>query len=107
MDMVSGMVRMSLYPRWAATMARPTPVFPLVGSMMVPPGASRPFFSASSTIALAMRSLMDPPGFMASYLPRTVASLLARSERSTRGVEPMRASICFAVRTVVPPSCIS
>ena len=47
----------------AATIARPTPVLPEVGSTMVPPAVRRPSCSAASTIARAMRSLMEPPGF--------------------------------------------
>ena len=37
-DIVSGMVRMSLYPRAAATKARAMPVLPLVGSMITVSG---------------------------------------------------------------------
>src|SRR2546430_1431583 len=36
------------------------PVLPEVPSMMVPPGFSRPFFSASSIMAMPMRSLTEP-----------------------------------------------
>ena len=32
---------MQRYPRWAATMASPTPVFPEVGSTIVSPGSDR------------------------------------------------------------------
>ena len=59
---VSGIVRMTLYPLLRPTQASPTPVLPLVGSMMVAPGRSRPCFSASSIIARATRSLTLPPG---------------------------------------------
>jgi hypothetical protein len=52
----------------AATIARPMPVFPEVGSMIVPPGASAPDRSAPSTIASAMRSLIEPPGVLRSLL---------------------------------------
>src|SRR6185503_6736196 len=47
-------------------MARPTPVFPLVASTMVPPGLSSPRFSACSMMNAPTRSLTDPPGFMNS-----------------------------------------
>ena len=60
--MVSGMVRMRLSPLTALTKAKPTPVLPDVGSMIVAPGLMMPFWSASSTIASAMRSLTDPAG---------------------------------------------
>lgn len=56
-DMVSGMVRITLYPRAAPTIASAMPVLPLVASTMVPPGRSSPERSAASTIATPMRSL--------------------------------------------------
>src|SRR3954467_11522600 len=46
------------------------PVLPAVPSTTVPPGLSRPFFSASSMIASAARSFTEPPGFRNSALPR-------------------------------------
>ena len=49
-------------------MARPWPVLPLVGSMMVPPGLSRPARSAASIIGRPMRSLTEPPGLSISIL---------------------------------------
>jgi len=48
---LSGIVKIVRYPLIAATIARPIPVFPLVGSMIVPPGLSSPRRSASSIIA--------------------------------------------------------
>src|SRR5436189_15646 len=39
--------------------------------MSVAPGATRPWRSASSRMANAMRSLTLPPGFRNSHLPRT------------------------------------
>jgi hypothetical protein len=51
-------------------MARAMPVLPELDSSTVTPGPSRPSFSASSTIALAARSLTDPPGFWPSSLAR-------------------------------------
>ena len=49
------------------------PVLPEVGSMIVPPLASLPLASASSTIDSAMRSLIDPPGLARSLLIHTFA----------------------------------
>jgi len=60
--MVSGIVKMILYPFAAATEARPMPVFPLVGSMITESGLSLPDASASSIIALAILSLTEPAG---------------------------------------------
>src|SRR5438128_2543347 len=42
-------------------MASPTPVFPEVGSTMVPPGFSSPAFSPASIIAMPIRSLPLEP----------------------------------------------
>src|SRR3954453_18032261 len=42
------------------------PVLPLVGSRIVAPGASRPSFSAASTILIAARSLIEPVGLWSS-----------------------------------------
>src|SRR5437870_6864014 len=50
----------------AATIASPRPVFPLVGSMIVPPGLKSPFASASSIIFSPIRSFTLPPGFIIS-----------------------------------------
>src|SRR6266568_1633094 len=55
-------------------MASPTPVFPDVGSMIVPPGRSAPEASAASTIRSAIRSLTDPPGLMYSTLASTAGA---------------------------------
>ena len=66
MLIVSGMTRRARYPRTAATAAMPMPVLPEVGSMMVPPARSVPFFSASATIASAARSLTEPAGLKLS-----------------------------------------
>src|SRR5215831_11865305 len=52
-------------------MARPTPVLPEVGSMIVPPGRNCPDASAASTMRSAIRSLTDPPGLKYSTLART------------------------------------
>ena len=59
------------YPFTAATSARPIPVFPLVGSMMVVrPGWIHPDFSAASIMRRAMRSLTLPPAEKNSHFAR-------------------------------------
>src|SRR5215212_12216681 len=72
-------------------MARPIPVLPDVGSMIVPPFFNTPRRSASSIIAMPMRSLIDPPGFARSSLIHT--SFPGNSEyrrlRRTCGVLPI------------------
>src|SRR6185436_689131 len=55
-------------------MARPMPVLPEVGSMIVPPGCSLPERSASSIIDSAIRSLIEAPGLDRSDLIQTSAS---------------------------------
>ena len=70
-------------------MAKPTPVLPEVGSMMVPPGFKAPDFSASSTIAKAMRSLMEPPGLVRSDLIHTWWLLPNKRCMRMWGVWPM------------------
>ena len=71
-------------------MASPMPVLPEVGSTMVPPGLSAPLFSASSTIASAMRSLMEPPGLARSDLIQTCCFALPNSRLMRMcGVLPM------------------
>src|SRR4051794_30371809 len=76
-------------------MARPMPVLPEVGSMMVPPGLSFPVFSASSTIESAMRSLIEPPGFARSLFTHTSLEPKRRLRRIT-GVLPMVARMVGA-----------
>jgi hypothetical protein len=53
---VSGIVRISRYPRAAQTKASAIPVLPLVGSMMVDSGPILPSASAASIMLLPMRS---------------------------------------------------
>ena len=90
MLMVSGIVNIRRYPFTAATMAKPMPVFPLVGSIMTVPGLMRPCFSASLTMLRQIRSLMLPPGFLDSSFATTMAfeSAVRRFSR-IRGVFPM------------------
>src|SRR5665647_3609474 len=70
-------------------MARPTPVLPEVGSMMVAPGLSSPLFSAASTMPSAMRSLMAPPGLLRSDLIQTLRFGPNRRLMRMCGVLPM------------------
>ncbi len=71
------------------------PVLPLVASMIVPPGTSRPSCSAASTIARQMRSLTLPPGLWLSSFAHTcppTPSSCGMRESRTSGVDPMRSS---------------
>src|SRR3954454_20763207 len=70
-------------------MARPVPVLPEVGSMIVPPGRSRPSRSAASTMVIATRSLIEPPGLKYSTLPTSCGPQPAAIRlRRTSGVSP-------------------
>src|SRR5689334_3536191 len=87
-------------------MASPTPVLPLVGSTMVPPGFSSPLCSAASIMRRAMRSFTDPPGLKYSTLARTVAWMPAVTLLSlTSGVLPTRLIIESWNCTVVSGCC--
>src|SRR5689334_20254846 len=70
-------------------MARPVPVLPDVGSMIVPPGRRRPSRSAASISRMATRSLIEPPGLNDSSLAtiRGFSPAPIRARR-TRGVSP-------------------
>src|SRR5207244_9495549 len=74
-------------------MASPTPVFPEVGSTIVPPGRRRPSRSAASIIRSPIRSLTEPPGLSISSLPSRVHSTSGPilSSRNS-GVRPTRSS---------------
>ena len=52
-----------------------SPVFPEVGSTMVPPGFRKPSLSASSIILTAIRSLMDPPALKYSHFATVCANM--------------------------------
>ena len=65
-DILSGKVKMHLYPLTTAAIASPTPVFPPVLSITTPPGLSSPRLSASSISHHPMRSLIEPTGFVNS-----------------------------------------
>ena len=87
--MVSGMTRTHLYPREADIMAMAMPVFPEVGSMMVPPCLRSPLASASLIMERTARSFMDPPGFFPSiftYISLPAGAILLSL---TRGVLPI------------------
>ena len=72
-----------------AAIARPVPVLPEVGSTIVPPGFRRPSASAASTILIATRSLIEPPGLKYSTLATTCGvSPAAMRDRRTSGVSP-------------------
>ena len=90
---VSGSVRIALYPLAAATAASPIPVFPLVGSMIVAPGLIFPLFSASSIMLRATLSFTDPAGFKYSSFARSVAfvtpAFLLYPLSLRRGVPPI------------------
>ena len=66
--------------------------------MMVPPGSSAPLASAASTIASAMRSLIEPPGLLRSLLIQTSAPGEPANRRLIRmcGVWPIVARILAA-----------
>src|SRR5262245_54765781 len=67
------------------------PVLPDEGSRITSPGRRRPSASAASTMALAIRSLTDPPGLRPSSFPTMRTSGLGDSAlSSTIGVLPMR-----------------
>src|SRR6266540_2967614 len=89
----------------AAAMASPCPVFPEVGSTMVPPELSRPSRSAASIMRMPMRSLTLPPGLSISSLARTVG-LTPRVTRDslTRGVLPMASrNVSITLTGRLPP----
>jgi hypothetical protein len=87
----------------AAAIASPTPVLPLVGSTMVPPGRSQPLRSASSTMRMPIRSLTEPPGFINSSLATSgVRMPAARRSSRTSGVPPIAAITCGRISPVVP-----
>jgi len=98
MDMVSGMVRTSLYPLAAQTKARAMPVLPLVGSTITVSLVMWPALSAASIMETPIRSLMLPQGLKDSSFATTVASspsaiLFSR----TRGVLPMSSVMLLAI----------
>ena len=99
-DIESGMTSTSLYPFTAATMARPMPVLPEVGSMMTLSFPSTPRRSASSIMERPIRSLMLPPGLARSSFIQT-SRLGKRRLRRTWGVLPMVSRMLLARMTVL------
>src|SRR3984957_15942643 len=90
---VSGITITERYPSALATIAIPIPVLPAVPSTMTPPGRKAPRATASLMIAIAARSLTDPPGFMNSALPRIVHAVASEAARSLMsGVRPIAAT---------------
>ena len=68
------------------------PVLPLVGSIRVAPGFSRPWASRLSIIETPIRSFTEAIGLKNSSLARTRPlgfSARVRLGRATRGVSPM------------------
>ena len=84
-------------------MARPVPVLPDVGSMIVPPARSRPSRSAASMSFIATRSLIDPPGLNDSTLATICGASPAPIRLSrTSGVSPTVSRIESLMSCVVP-----
>ncbi len=98
-DMDSGMVSFNLYPFAAATIARPMPVFPEVGSTRtVFPGVISPRASASVIMLNAMRSFTEFAGLLLSNLTTTSATLPSVTRLSlTKGVLPISSRTLFAI----------
>ena len=75
------------------------PVLPEVGSMMTEPGFSRPLASASSIMALAMRSFTEPAGLKYSSLARMLrlqaVGLFDVGQLQQRGVADQLVSGCI------------
>ena len=99
------MMVMTLYPLAAPINESPTPVFPLVASMIVSPGFSEPSFSAVSMMFKAIRSFTDPPALNDSTFTYTSAESSETKRRSfTRGVFPINSVIVSTDLTINDPS---
>ena len=87
--------------------ARPMPVLPEVGSMMVAPGASLPSRSAACSIHRAALSLTLPVGFRYSSLHSSRAEsprACPKRAASSRGVPPTSPVMSFTICSIaVPP----
>ena len=92
-DIDSGITRMSLYPRAAATKASAIPVLPDVGSTRTPrPSEILPCASSASIMETPMRSLTLAMGLKNSSLAKRRAPTpfsLAILSMLTRGVSPI------------------
>ena len=96
---------MTLYPLAAPISESPTPVFPLVASIMVSPGLSDPSFSAVSMMFKAIRSFTDPPALNDSTLHIHLQNHLKLNGLvSTRGVFPINSVIVSTDLTINNPS---
>ena len=91
--MVSGITSITLYPSAAPTIAKPMPVLPLVGSMIVDPALISPRFLASSSIASAARSFTEPDGLKNSSFKIISAPVSFIRGMRTSGVPPMSSFI--------------
>ena len=101
---VSGITSTDLYPLAAAIIARPIPVFPLVGSMIVLSSFSSPFFSAASIIASAIRSFTLEPGLKNSSFKYTSASSApVKRFNFTNGVLPTKSITEFPTLLICHP----
>jgi hypothetical protein len=77
-------------------------VLPAVASTSVIPGLSTPRASASSTMASAIRSLMEPPGLRCSHFTKTgTGSPRAIRPSGTSAVRPMRPRMSSARPCIV------
>ncbi len=97
---VSGIVKINLYPLAAETKANPIPVLPLVGSIIVAPGFKTPLFSAFSIIERATLSFTLPNGLKYSILARSLAFNffpLLKLFSSIKGVPPTNSVRFFAI----------
>ena len=98
------MVNTALYPLTVATIASAIPVFPDVGSTIVSPGFSKPFFSASSIIARPIRSLTLLAGLNISNFPKRFAQFSSGILFIfTMGVPPIVARILSKIGILFSP----
>ena len=91
---VSGIIMMTLYPLSFPINDNAIPVFPEVGSTIVPPGCNFPSFSAASIIPRAARSFTLPPRLYFSSFTYTSAMFSSFSRLSfTTGVFPINSKM--------------
>ena len=84
------------YPFAAAIAARPIPVFPDVGSMIVEPGFNFPSLSACSIISFAILSFTDPAGLKYSSFASSLdlsPNFFSMCVSSTSGVFPINPNV--------------
>src|SRR5580692_12100196 len=94
-DTFSGMHKVTGKPCEAPIMAYAMPVLPLVESSRILADVNLPLAWACSTMLAAARSLIEPPGFGHSALPRisTLVNSAAIRTRRSKGVLPMRSPV--------------